>query len=657
MLVAVGPVQDFINEARKTRDLWFGSYVLSEISKAVAYTFKQEGAELIFPAFEVKTEDAELNSTALPEILKQLEPDSKLAVSNKIALLVPEGKEPQAFAKLAKEAATEAWERYANTVLEKVEIKKNINMEIWEKQIKKIVECYVVWVPFEEDKYGETWERAELLMAGRKALRNFGYQEKEQEQNGEQKSNDEKYPEEGISKSSLSGARESVLSPNVNRKLLSLNEKEHLDAIGLVKRLSMRKRPGENKNNPDNTKVDADNTKADSENTNGTKESFPSVSRIAIDPWLRGVQKAGNELDQIKDIFEREEVFQLDIGEYKNFSFFPYDTEILLTSRIDQYKGEFADSNNWEIIKNQLRSLWNKYGEPNPYLAILMADGDWMGAAISNLKSLEEHQNFSRQLSQFALQAKEIVVKDGNGALVFSGGDDVFAFLPVDKCLMVARKLHVTFGETMSKFKGKDDKNLTLSVGILLAHCLEPLEDLRRMAKEAESDAKSTDRNGLAIHFISRSGGDAVKIRKQWNDGVTQNNAKEADKEQDKENIAREALDKRIMKWVGLLLELNISAQTAYDLRQLYLDYAGWPTDGKVESFEELLKEDTSRILEKKKPRGGELPTTVADLLQGIKKPKDLLELSNELILASALAKSMRQADPVKYRSVKEGVL
>ena len=34
--IAIGPVQEFIAAARRTRDLWFGSYLLSEISKAAA---------------------------------------------------------------------------------------------------------------------------------------------------------------------------------------------------------------------------------------------------------------------------------------------------------------------------------------------------------------------------------------------------------------------------------------------------------------------------------------------------------------------------------------------------------------------------------------------------------------------------------------------
>ncbi len=43
LAVTVGPVQDFIAAARRTRDLWFGSYLLSEISKAAAKAVRKHG--------------------------------------------------------------------------------------------------------------------------------------------------------------------------------------------------------------------------------------------------------------------------------------------------------------------------------------------------------------------------------------------------------------------------------------------------------------------------------------------------------------------------------------------------------------------------------------------------------------------------------------
>ena len=52
LLISLGPVQDFIASARRSRDLWFGSYLLAELSKCVARSIaSSEGLEaLIFPA-------------------------------------------------------------------------------------------------------------------------------------------------------------------------------------------------------------------------------------------------------------------------------------------------------------------------------------------------------------------------------------------------------------------------------------------------------------------------------------------------------------------------------------------------------------------------------------------------------------------------------
>src|SRR5579884_515716 len=47
LLFSLGPVQSFIAQARKTRDLWFGSYLLSILMEAAMKGMEQV---LIFPA-------------------------------------------------------------------------------------------------------------------------------------------------------------------------------------------------------------------------------------------------------------------------------------------------------------------------------------------------------------------------------------------------------------------------------------------------------------------------------------------------------------------------------------------------------------------------------------------------------------------------------
>src|SRR5712692_3139887 len=74
-LVSIGPVQTFIASARRTRDLWFGSWLLSELSKAAAQEIVNASGRnsLIFPA---------------PHDEKLLHPDSRLNVANKIVALI-----------------------------------------------------------------------------------------------------------------------------------------------------------------------------------------------------------------------------------------------------------------------------------------------------------------------------------------------------------------------------------------------------------------------------------------------------------------------------------------------------------------------------------------------------------------------------------------
>ena len=72
--IAIGPVQDFIATARRSRDLWFGSWLLSEISKAAANKIANGDKDsMIFPA---------IND------LDDLKPGSDFYVVNKITAVI-----------------------------------------------------------------------------------------------------------------------------------------------------------------------------------------------------------------------------------------------------------------------------------------------------------------------------------------------------------------------------------------------------------------------------------------------------------------------------------------------------------------------------------------------------------------------------------------
>lgn len=608
LVLSIGPVQDFIAAARRTRDLWFGSFLLSEISKAAARAVHKAKGQLIFPA---PNHSADLNE------------DSDFNVANIILAELPPDLTPTQVRQAAYDAAQACWKRHAQTA--KDTAGPLLNEMTWNQQIDDIIEFYAAWVPL-VSSYQEARVRVMRLLAGRKACRNF-------------------LPANGqalVPKSSLDGARETVLicgrnqpetrmlrsnflQKGENKELaqrLRLLAGEELDIIGFTKRAA-------------------------------TKEPFPSVTRVAADPWIRGIEKQSEKaLARLQQIAQkcRGAAFATGTGKRHYQRIFPYDGAILYPSRLtsmmrpsknsEQDFGEFSpllsqeDQKTLEDIKARLEELQKPApkglgcGEPDPYLAVLVADGDYMGKAISAIKSADEHQAFSRQLAHFAGKASEIVTSH-HGCLVYSGGDDVLAFVPVDQCLPCARQLHERFGQLTEHWKDADGHLPTLSVGIAIAHSLDPLEDLLFHARNAEKKAKHPDRNGLAVHLHPRSGV-PIELRRQWTEDENK------------------ALDKRLQRWADLHFHNLIPDKAAYDLRLLLRDYSEWPTETKeqCDTLTEALRCDALQMLKRKRGRkGDEGLDKLEALLQSIKSLADAHQVVEEILVARRIADVRRQAE------------
>src|SRR5947208_3432145 len=74
--ISIGPVQEFIVRARRTRDLWFGSWMLSKLSQAAAKAVHDWSKNLIFPSPEVIMQAASAGQNA------------PASVSNKIVAII-----------------------------------------------------------------------------------------------------------------------------------------------------------------------------------------------------------------------------------------------------------------------------------------------------------------------------------------------------------------------------------------------------------------------------------------------------------------------------------------------------------------------------------------------------------------------------------------
>lgn len=556
LAISVGPVQEFITAARRTRDLWFGSHLLSEISGAVADFVAKNGGQLIFPG-NLKAGN----------------------IANIILAEVPAG-DPADLARRAREAARAGWREFADDALKQTNA--IVRQDIWQDQVDDVIEFYAAWAPLSGD-YRAARHRVMRLLEGRKACRDF-------------------LPARGragVPKSSLDGRRESVLRepppggwPRGICGRMRLKPGEQLDVVGVVKRIGAGSRP------------------------------YPSVSRVAADPWVRGrAGKLKTAIDACELIRGQEpDAIQKLGGPWAEpYGDFPYEGTALYPSRHHEIIEDAGlDTEQGMALLRPLREALGGLGEPQPYLAVLMADGDRMGEMLSRFESPDEHRRFSAAVAVFADSVAEIVEKH-RGVPVYAGGDDVLAFVPVDKCLACARELHDEFSRQLAPY-AVGDRPPTLSVGIAIGHFMEDLEDLRNWGDEARKAAKQPKRDGLAVHLHKRSGS-PTRVRWQWD--------------------ARP--DVRLMDYAQWIQTQAIPGKLPYDLRKLVDLYQGWPDTA---TLKDALVADVTRVIRDKQPKGQRhiMKQIEEELENRFSDAASLRSFTEELLIARQIAVAMSQA-------------
>jgi len=564
--IAIGPVQGFIASARRTRDLWSGSRLISEVSKAVAKKIAGSfPGGLIFP------------NPVDPS--GELEPDSDYLVSNILLCVISDGVDAARFSADCEFAAIGAWEAVANRALS--DAGAAIDEARFLRQMKGVVEYYAAWASFSSDaEYPNARQAVNTALSARKACRDFAAWD----------------GEAGVPKSSLGGERESVWRrfeverlPKRFKAQLRPSRGEQLDCIGLTKRLGFGNR------------------------------QFPSVSRLAAESWLMHLPpRTLAELREAADPLRAGGLVYLREARFPQFRHFPYDGSICYPERMgeieptedmdreSQARWEEAKAN-WKNVLE--RSKRGSKATPSPYMAVLLADGDRMGAAISSIMSAHEHRDFSRALAGFAGEAREIV-EAHHGALVFAGGDDVLALVPANAAIACAGSLRRAFLRMMTQWTGP-----TLSVGIGIGHSMEDLEDLLQLARRAEKTAKHPDRDGLAVIYAPR-GQRGREVRRRW--------------------IAMP--EDEYFEMVAHYRGGAIPDKAAYQLEKMAEHYRGWPTG--APNLVDAMRADAGRLFQRK--TGGMNDAQSEWWLQLLRsriiEADDLSVLANQLVVARHLS-------------------
>ena len=570
LTISLGPVQEFIAAARKTRDLWYGSDLLSQVSRVAARAVQEAGASLIFPA---------------PQALNAGHDD--VPVANKIVAIVPADLDPANVATRAREAAQKYLSDERDAALKRAGgLRHLIDEALLNQQLDAFLETYCAWQPYDAEQtgaYAKAREDVEALLAGRKALRDFR----------------PAVGRDGVPKSSLDGGRETVLRESpADWQRLGIKPNEQLDGISLIKRLAPSRR-------------------------------FVSVSRVAIDPLLRHFH-SDPRLKQLKDLARQLDgsdlVEQIHIGadELPQYAAFPFDTDLFygpppsdeaLDPTVRAQAERFA-----RIVREMAGDV--HIPEPPAYLAVLVADGDRMGQILSSMTDAEQHRRFSAASSDFARQAREVVARH-QGALVYSGGDDVLALLPLDQALDCARAVVAAFTTALAPLELS--RQPTMSVGLAIGHYHEDLQDLLGWAREAEKRAKD-ERNALAVTLHTRSGGDAVAVCQSWD---------------------QQPLE-RWHRWVEWYRRDALPDGAAYELRKLARELRALADAGQRDVAARLVAPETERIVKRKKgQRGrepladGEIAAIKADLRGDDATVLDRLEtMVNEMIVARRIAQA-----------------
>ncbi|ATQ82760.1 type III-B CRISPR-associated protein Cas10/Cmr2 [Moraxella osloensis] len=577
----LGPVQGFVAQARRTRDFWAGSFLLSWLAGVAICAVEKQGGEIIFPIPNQNFLDAILGKN------KEAKPQQG-GIPNRFMADISNCQKFDGNA--VTNAVKQAWLAIADKVWEKdrqgLEQQGYPTKEIWERQNNNFWD--MSWVITEGrdtsalDKRKNFRTHTTSVEGGYKCMMMEGYQELS-----------------GASDKN-SGKKRRNYWVNLVQLIHSkdIGETEELCAIAYIKRRFV------------HTFKDVKKPIEFNGNTlmiHGWQlpHNVPSVAYMASVPWLKNLLENQNYMDDFKQVLnhidEMKYFSDVDINEraesknhVKTIQQIINDTkidlkEISLDGNIyyqtfwDNIGNFVADKQNYDgkiddyrpKIKSALSKLYEKMDdfEPSPYYAILLMDGDSLGKQMSH----EARQPIiSKALDNFTQQAQEIV-RNNDGFLIYAGGDDVLALLSLDDAIKTANQLRIAYADCFAQASNNETKvHSTLSGAINYCHIGMPLTQVLMDSHDLlDNIAKDgVGRNALAVR-VWKPSGQAVQWAMPW-EKVVDNQAVEKIVQNlnldgiDKNSSVIEALSLAISKQKGVDKNLSIfSTGFFYKTREL----------------------------------------------------------------------------------------
>lgn len=514
-LFSISPVQAYIEQARKTQDLYAGSYMLSHLCHTAMKKSGLEPKDIIFPFIE--------------------QDDDNYSLPNRfLAIVEKEEAELQGFGERVEKAVKAEFEHIAEIVISEIKTPSESELE----QVRNFLTVNWLFLPLNGD-YEAVYEEIERFFGAIKRVRIF-----------------QQIHEKGR-KCSVCGERnvnfyhktdqESQLSANIPSKLFTedvyvaeydqfnykfLQPGEALCAVCYMKRGAEKYFPA-------------------SYNSN-----FPSTAEVAL---LDAFNKLPDNIRPGKDT--------------------PYDPQIIFSLLNKRSSSNLRKEYSHEQIQNSkklLKVFYNYNITFSPYYAVLRFDGDSMGKWLSGvycsgfkfteqdftnledegvpddevlkflkplknkdysdqdefLKAVKKqigqeqtgqykehilnhaqiklenfHRNLSQQLRKFAHKAeKHFKIYRSQGCAVYAGGDDFLGFVNLRSLFTVMKQLRQEFdGIDLHEFT---ERKLTFSAGVVIAHYKTPLSEVLKWSRRMEHAAKEIDeeKDAFAIAVLKHSG-------------------------------------------------------------------------------------------------------------------------------------------------------
>jgi CRISPR-associated protein Cmr2 len=666
LVFSIGPVQEFIAAARRTQDLWMGSWLLSYLSwtamRSIAETYGPD--VVLYPSLRGQPLcDFWLVHDGQVPIQQPCPEDLALAsLPNKFVALLP-ASEARAAAGAAEQAVRSEWKRLTDAVF--TELKNGImpaddvTRQMWAEQVKTQLEVYwsvLAWPGGDETSSLKQADTVKLLFenlcrpdadwlfgriyqlyaktkaeSGGQYEPNWGttysllYTLADRAFNARKSLRDFTPTEERGEKCTVCGQRAALhgkdgsrggvrafwaqtannLKAKKRHAEIKSNGRERLCAICTIKRFIhqevLEEKFSLEAKFPSTSEVTIASLKAaileklpDPQHgeklAKALREHLNTLQLLNFPATVAGgaIPKLLRLRQQMSNVSQETRKYADKLLSYDGEAFF---FETFTPKHLqDDYDLEVSESGA-RSARESLQALLHAAKDagipgPSKYYAVLMMDGDYAGRWLSGtheglitlgkvlhptvrqqLEALPEwkallnerrlitpavHAAISDALANFALKLVRFVVEERHaGRVVYAGGDDVLALLPLDEALVAAQELRalfsgeIGFGDENLKaskvdvrkqawhVKFSDSKctgylwldgaplltmgpTATASIGIAIAHHLQPLDIALHAMRQAEHAAKEVyGRDALCVHLLKRSG-EEVRVGGRW---------------------------------------------------------------------------------------------------------------------------------------------